>query len=150
MIARVQRQLSRLATPDYVQALEVVGLDLGCTAPSLANLAALPAPDGALWPQVVFDMKYEGEAWRSEGEVRGCLDSRRQAGQGLPTTQFLRSARGSSSSPASLGGGRAGSHTRSFRRACRSLVSWSRSISSACSNAAHLPGSARRQLHHSA
>ena len=40
---------------------QVVAVDCGGTAPTLHNLAALPQPDAAIWPQLVFDMRYEGE-----------------------------------------------------------------------------------------
>jgi len=61
MRARVQRQLSRLHTPDYVQSLEVVDVEPGTTAPTFANFAALPMPGSAAWPQIVFDMRYNGK-----------------------------------------------------------------------------------------
>jgi len=59
--ARVQRQLSRLHTPEYVTSLEVVSVDPGCTAPTLSKFAAVPQPDShAAFPQLIFDMKYSG------------------------------------------------------------------------------------------
>lgn len=61
MRARIQRQLCRLQRPDYIQSLEVVGVDCGSTAPSLCNWRALPQPGAAIWPQLLFDMRYQGE-----------------------------------------------------------------------------------------
>jgi chemotaxis protein histidine kinase CheA len=57
---RIQRQLSRLQRPDYIQTLEVVGVDCGGTAPTLRGLRALPQPSAAVWPQLLFDMRYQG------------------------------------------------------------------------------------------
>lgn len=59
--ARVQRQLSRMHTPEYVQSLEVISVDPGSTAPTVARFAALPTPSHVAWPQMVFDMRYEGK-----------------------------------------------------------------------------------------
>lgn len=60
--ARVQAQLSRMHCPDYVQSLEVTHVDPGSSAPSVGNFAALPSPvSKSIMPQLVFDMKYEGE-----------------------------------------------------------------------------------------
>ncbi len=61
MRARIQRQLSRLQRPDYIQGLEVVGVEVGGAAPTLRNWRALPQPSSPIWPQVVFDMSYQGE-----------------------------------------------------------------------------------------
>ncbi|PSC69319.1 peptidase zinc-dependent, partial [Micractinium conductrix] len=58
--ARIQRQLGRMQRPEYIQTLEVVGVDAGGAAPSLRNLRALPQPEAAIWPQVMFDMRYQG------------------------------------------------------------------------------------------
>lgn len=59
--ARVQRQLSRMHTPEYVTSLEVVSVEPGCTAPTLSKFASVPQPDShATFPQLVFDMKYSG------------------------------------------------------------------------------------------
>jgi hypothetical protein len=59
--ARVQRQLARLRLPDWVRSLEAVAVEPGAAAPSVANLAALPAPDaGALAPALVCDFRYAG------------------------------------------------------------------------------------------
>ena len=59
--ARIQRQLSRMHTPDYVQSLEVISVEPGASAPSLANFACIPPPSAsAAWPQLLFDMKYHG------------------------------------------------------------------------------------------
>ena len=54
-------QLNRLQTPDYVHELTVVSVDLGCTVPTLCNLVALPLPGELVWPQLLFDVRYEGE-----------------------------------------------------------------------------------------
>jgi hypothetical protein len=60
--ARIQAQLSRMHCPDYVQSLEVTHVDPGSSAPSVGNFAALPSPAGiSIMPQLVFDMKYEGD-----------------------------------------------------------------------------------------
>eukprot|EP00890_Picochlorum_soloecismus_P005587 jgi/Picsp_1/6029/NSC_03383-R1_protein isoform b len=60
--ARVQAQLSRMHCPDYVQSLEVTHIDPGSSAPSVGNFASLPSPVGtSIMPQLVFDMKYEGD-----------------------------------------------------------------------------------------
>eukprot|EP00887_Chlorella_sp_A99_P003929 scaffold11.g3929.t1 len=59
--SRIQRQLDRLHTPDYVHELTCVAVDLGCTAPTLRNFAALPALGEAVFPQLLFDMRYEGD-----------------------------------------------------------------------------------------
>ena len=48
--------------------LQVVAVDCGGAAPTLHNLASLPQPDAAIWPQLVFDMRYEGE-WEWECEI---------------------------------------------------------------------------------
>ena len=58
--ARVQRQLSRMHTPSYVQTLEVISVEPGTSAPSLKNFAALPQPGDAVWPQLIYDVKYQG------------------------------------------------------------------------------------------
>jgi hypothetical protein len=71
--ARIQRQLSRLQRPDYIQSLEVVGVDCGGTAPTLRNWRALPQPGLAAWPQVLFDMRYQGGVlcwWGVGGRAR--------------------------------------------------------------------------------
>lgn len=62
MRSRVQRQLSRLQRPDFITALEVVAVDPGGAAPTLRNIRALPQPEASIWPQVLFDMRYQGEA----------------------------------------------------------------------------------------
>lgn len=58
--ARVQRQLSRMHTPEYVQTLEVISVEPGTSAPSLTNFAAVPQPGKAVWPQLIYDVKYQG------------------------------------------------------------------------------------------
>jgi hypothetical protein len=59
--ARIQRQLSRMHTPDYVTSLEVVSVVPGCTAPTLSEFATVPQPGGCTaFPQLIFDMKYSG------------------------------------------------------------------------------------------
>ncbi|GAB4822481.1 hypothetical protein N2152v2_009527 [Parachlorella kessleri] len=57
---RVQRRLDLLSKPDYVQCLEVVSVSMGSTVPTVRNFAALPTPDDAIWPQLVFDLYYAG------------------------------------------------------------------------------------------
>ena len=64
MRGRVQRQIGRLALPDFVQSLEVVSVSPGGSPPTVSGLRALPAPAGALWPQLIFDLAYSG-AWES-------------------------------------------------------------------------------------
>lgn len=58
--ARIQRQLSRLHTPDFVHSLEVIMVEPGATAPSVSRFAALPAPRETILPQVLFDFSYRG------------------------------------------------------------------------------------------
>ncbi|KAH7615656.1 hypothetical protein Ndes2526B_g09599 [Nannochloris sp. 'desiccata'] len=59
--ARIQRQLSRMHTPEYVTSLEVVSVEPGCTAPTLSRFAAVSQPAShAAFPQLIFDMKYSG------------------------------------------------------------------------------------------
>ena len=65
--ARIQRQLGRLQRPDYIQSLEVVGVDCGGVAPTLRNLRALPQPGAAIWPQLLFDMRYQGGLGGGQG-----------------------------------------------------------------------------------
>ncbi len=33
---------------------------MGSTVPTVRNFAALPTPDDAIWPQIVFDLYYAG------------------------------------------------------------------------------------------
>lgn len=33
---------------------------MGCTVPTVRNLRALPTPNAVIWPQVLFDLDYEG------------------------------------------------------------------------------------------
>lgn len=74
MRSRIQRQLSRLQRPDFITALEVVGVDPGGAAPTLRNIRALPQPEASIWPQVLFDMRYQGGATGRPGSAwQGCL-----------------------------------------------------------------------------
>ena len=73
MRARIQRQLGRLQRPDYIQSLEVVGVDCGGVAPTLRNLRALPQPGAAIWPQLLFDMRYQGGLGGGQGGWGGIL-----------------------------------------------------------------------------
>ncbi|KAI8106919.1 hypothetical protein M9434_001572 [Picochlorum sp. BPE23] len=57
---RVQNQLNRMHTPDYVQSLNVIQVDPGHSAPSVANFSSLPSPSSSIMPQLIFDMKYQG------------------------------------------------------------------------------------------
>jgi len=44
----------------HLQGIEVVDVDVGCTVPTVRNLRALPTPNAVIWPQVLFDLDYEG------------------------------------------------------------------------------------------
>ena len=57
---RVQNQLNRMHTPDYVQSLNVIHVDPGYSAPSVSNFSSLPSPSSSIMPQLIFDMKYKG------------------------------------------------------------------------------------------
>ena len=57
---RVQNQLNRMHTPDYVQSLNVIHVDPGHSAPSVSNFSSLPSPSSSIMPQLIFDMKYKG------------------------------------------------------------------------------------------
>lgn len=60
--SKIQAQLGRMHSPDYVQSLEVIEVVAGSTSPSVANLSALPSPTNShIMPQLVFDMQYEGD-----------------------------------------------------------------------------------------
>lgn len=61
ILKRIDHQVSRLKTPDFVQSLQVLSVDMGCTVPTLGNLSALPTPDETIWPQLIFDVSYKGK-----------------------------------------------------------------------------------------
>lgn len=42
-------------------------MDPGGAAPTLRGIRALPQPEASIWPQVLFDMRYQGEAAGSSG-----------------------------------------------------------------------------------
>lgn len=59
--SRIQTQLDRIHTPEYVRSLKVIQVDAGNTCPSISNLTSLPSPvSDYQMPQIAFDMKYEG------------------------------------------------------------------------------------------
>ncbi|KAK9842538.1 hypothetical protein WJX81_005057 [Elliptochloris bilobata] len=49
-----------VATHGGLQGIEVIDVDLGSAVPTVRNLRALPTPTAAIWPQVLFDLDYEG------------------------------------------------------------------------------------------
>lgn len=58
--SRVQRQLGRMPTPSWVTSLEVIAVEPGATPPSIARIRSLPSPSDPVYPQVVFDFRYQG------------------------------------------------------------------------------------------
>ncbi len=63
-ISRVGAYAAHLHCPAAVplpRVFQVVGVDCGGAAPTLRNLRALPQPSSAVWPQLLFDMRYQGE-----------------------------------------------------------------------------------------
>lgn len=50
---------------------QVVAVDCGGAAPSLRNLRALPQPEASIWPQILFDMRYQGAMDRGCNGVGG-------------------------------------------------------------------------------
>lgn len=42
-------------------ALQVLELDMGGTVPVIRNLRAMPAPNSSIWPQMLFEIEYEGD-----------------------------------------------------------------------------------------
>jgi len=93
--SRVQLQLDRMHTPDYVQSLTVLDVDVGSSAPSVSNFSSLPSPESnAHMPQIIFDMKYEGNfsiTLECKVDIRdakgwGALDRALDAIEGRPQT----------------------------------------------------------------
>ena len=93
--SRVQLQLDRMHTPEYVQSLTVLDVDLGSSAPSVSNFSSLPSPEpNAHMPQIIFDMKYEGNfsiTLECKVDIRdakgwGALDRALDAIEGRPQT----------------------------------------------------------------
>ena len=60
MLPTLYSLLTLKIPPPLLQCLEVVSVSMGSTVPSVRNFAALPTPDDAIWPQIVFDLYYAG------------------------------------------------------------------------------------------
>eukprot|EP00803_Ostreobium_quekettii_P007298 evm.model.scf_3755.1 EVM.evm.TU.scf_3755.1 scf_3755:1221-5578(+) len=60
VMARIQKKLSELRRPNYVNSLSLVDLELGTNFPVFRNVRALPSPSSVIWPQLLVDVYYEG------------------------------------------------------------------------------------------
>ncbi|KAK9815183.1 hypothetical protein WJX73_010239 [Symbiochloris irregularis] len=58
--AHIQRKINELRLPEFIHSIDCLDIDLGSAVPHIANLRALPTPDALIWPQVMFDLAYEG------------------------------------------------------------------------------------------
>lgn len=58
--AHVQRKLNELRLPDFIHSIDAMDIDMGSAVPRIYNLRALPTPDTLIWPQIMFDLEYEG------------------------------------------------------------------------------------------
>lgn len=59
-MTRIQKKLSELRRPNYVNSLSLVDLELGTNFPVFRNVRALPCPSSVIWPQLLVDVYYEG------------------------------------------------------------------------------------------
>lgn len=59
--AHVQKKMNELRLPDFIHSIDCLDIDIGSSVPHISNLRALPTPDAVIWPQVMFDLEYEGE-----------------------------------------------------------------------------------------
>ncbi|DBA92750.1 TPA: hypothetical protein ACH3X1_002948 [Trebouxia sp. C0004] len=61
IIAHIQKKLDELKVPDYINALQVVDVELGSGVPHISNLQALASPSSVIWPQALFDLDFTGD-----------------------------------------------------------------------------------------